>query len=44
LEASGKVLSFRAPRGLGTDLDWLSAAMITTSRAVRLCKQAYAAP
>jgi len=30
LEASGKVLSFRAPRGLGTDLDWLSAAMITT--------------
>jgi len=30
LEASGKVLSFRAPRGLGTDLDWLSAAMLTT--------------
>jgi len=30
LEALGKVLSFRAPRGLGTDLDWLSAAMLTT--------------
>jgi len=30
LEASGKVLSFRAPRGLGTDLDWLAAAMLTT--------------
>ncbi|MFP3319976.1 MAG: ribbon-helix-helix protein, CopG family [Acidilobus sp.] len=30
MEASGKVLTFRAPRGLGTDLDWLSAAMLTT--------------
>jgi predicted transcriptional regulator len=30
LEASGKVLTFRAPRGLGTDLDWLATAMLTT--------------
>jgi metal-responsive CopG/Arc/MetJ family transcriptional regulator len=30
LKALGKVLNFRAPRGLGTDLDWLSAAMLTT--------------
>ena len=30
MEALGKVLNFRAPRGLGTDLDWLSAAMLTT--------------
>ena len=30
MKASGKVLSFRAPRGLGTDLDWLSAAMLTS--------------
>ncbi len=30
MKALGKVLSFRAPRGLGTDLDWLSAAMLTT--------------
>jgi len=30
LEALGKVLSFRAPKGLGTDLDWLSAATLTT--------------
>jgi metal-responsive CopG/Arc/MetJ family transcriptional regulator len=30
LEAPGKVLTFKAPRGLGTDLDWLSAAMLTT--------------
>jgi len=30
LKVLGKVLTFRAPRGLGTDLDWLSAAMLTT--------------
>jgi len=30
LEALGRVLTFKAPRGLGTDLDWLSAAMLTT--------------
>jgi len=30
LKVLGKVLSFRAPKGLGTDLDWLSAAMLTT--------------
>jgi len=30
LEALGKILSFKAPRGLGTDLDWISAAMLTT--------------
>ena len=30
MEALGKVLTFRAPRGLGTDLDWLSVAMLTT--------------
>jgi len=28
LKVSSKVLSFRAPRGLGTDLDWLSSAML----------------
>ena len=30
METSGKVLHFRAPRGLGTDLDWLSDIMFTT--------------
>ena len=30
MEALGKVLNFRAPKGLGTDLDWLSAAMLTS--------------
>jgi len=30
LKVLGKVLTFRAPKGLGTDLDWLSAAMLTT--------------
>jgi len=30
LKALGRVLTFRAPKGLGTDLDWLSAAMLTT--------------
>ena len=30
MKVLGKVLTFRAPKGLGTDLDWLSAAMLTT--------------
>ena len=30
MKALGRVLTFRAPKGLGTDLDWLSAATLTS--------------